>query len=407
MKIALVIPRFDPQVGGAERWTWDFAARLLRHGHEVHVVARRFATDLAPLSPPGRETGGEGLSRSLVRHPLPPPSPGTFWRLAFATAAESLLRRLDLDVIHDMGHGWYANVFMPHGGTRRGSFRQNLLLCPRGLRWAKRAAAAVLPRYRLFRAIERRQYEPDGSRLFVALSEMVRRDMTCYHALPPELIRIVHNGVDTDRFSPAHRPAQRDRLRRQWGVRDEVVFLLVAHNFKLKGVAPAIRAVGQFARERRDLRLVIVGNDRPGRYRRLARRLGCADLVHLAGRATDPVPIYAAADVYLHPTYYDPCSLVVLEALASGLPVITTSHNGAGELLTPGAEGFVVDDPGDVARLAGHMRELLDADLRKSCGRRARELAERHDLERNYRDVMAVYEEAIRRAPLAARRACA
>jgi UDP-glucose:(heptosyl)LPS alpha-1,3-glucosyltransferase len=396
MRIALVIPQFDPYVGGAERWTWDFAARLIRHGHEVHVVAERLAADA-----PGR------LPMIHTHQVSPSPGIGPWRRIGFAAAAETLLRRLDLDVIHDMGHGWHANVFMPHGGTRGGSFRQNLLLWPHGLRWAKRAGSAVTPRYHVFRALERRQFTADGSRLFVALSEMVRHDMTHYHALPAELVRVVYNGVDTERFSPSHRTRYRERVRGELGLCDEVVFLLVAHNFKLKGVPAAIRAVAQLVREWKKVSLVVVGNERPGSYLRLAQRLGCAAHVRFVGRATDSVPYYAAADVYVHPTYYDPCSLVVLEALASGLPVITSVHNGAGELLTPGVHGFLLDDTERLTPLVEAMRTLMDPRVRAAFGVQARDLAERHDLGRNYREMLAVYDEAIRRAPLAARRASA
>jgi UDP-glucose:(heptosyl)LPS alpha-1,3-glucosyltransferase len=393
MNIALVIPNFDPHVGGAERWTWDFAARLLRHGHVVHVVAQSFAvaTDA--------ELGG------VVRHVVPRVR-GTFrqQRFGFAAGAEEILRRLDVDVIHDMGHGWFCNVFMPHGGTRGGSMRQNVALWPAGLRWVKEASAKFLPRYRTFRELEQRQYVADGSRVFVALSEMVRRDMSRFHALPAHVVRVVYNGIDTERFSPVRGTRYRERTRRELGVRNEVVFLLVAHNFKLKGVGPAIRAISDLAYERRDVRLVVVGGDRPGRYERLAARLDCPDLVQFIGRVNDSVPYYGAADVYLHPTHYDPCSLVVLEALASGLPVITTRNNGAGELITPGREGFVLDDPADIRAMTGAMRPLLDEPFRVAASRRARELTEQHDLERNYREILTVYEDAIRHAPLVARR---
>ncbi len=394
MKIALVIPNFDPHVGGAERWTWDFAARLLRHGHAVHVVAESFA----------QGTGTE--MRGVVPHVVPRVF-GTFrqQRFGFAAAAEKTLRRLDVDVIHDMGHGWHFNVFMPHGGTRGGSMRQNVALWPAGMRWLKHAATTILPRYRTFRELERRQYVPDGSRLFVALSQMVGRDMSRFHAVPDDVARVVYNGIDTQRFSPDHRARHRDRVRRELGVRNEVVFLLVGHNFKLKGVGPAIRAIATLSRERRDVRLAVVGGDRPGRYERLAARLDCPDLVQFVGRTRDSVPYYAAADVYLHPTYYDPCSLVVLEALASGLPVITSRNNGAGELMTAGREGFILDDPANIAAMTDAMRKFLNESFRAAASRAARELAEQHDLERNYREILAVYEDAIRRAPLARRRA--
>ena len=396
MKIALVIPRFDPHVGGAERWTWDFATRLLEHRHELHVVAVTFS-DATVDSMPG-----------IACHEVPAASGGFFRaRFAFAAGAEELLRHVDLDVVHDMGHGWYGNVFMPHGGTRGGSFRQNVQCSAPWLRRYKELTWSILPRYRMFRELERRQYVTDGSRLFIALSEMVRRDMGRFHGLPSYLMRVVYNGIDTARFSPTHRVRHRARVRRSLGIHDEVMFLLVAHNFKLKGVGAAIEAAAQLARKRRDLRLVVIGRDRPGPYERQARKLGCNDVVQFVGGVADSVPFYAAADVYLHPTYYDPCSLVVLEALASGLPVITTVHNGAGELVTPGVHGFVLDDPSDVLGMVGCMDKLMDSGVRATCSRRARELADQHDLERNYREILAVYEEAARVAPLAMRKAAA
>ena len=337
----------------------------------------------------------------IVCHEVPTSVGGLFRpRFAFAAAAEELLRRLDLDVVHDMGHGWYGNVFMPHGGTRAGSFRQNVQSSPSWLRRCKELTWSVLPRYSMVRELENRQYVSDGSRLFIALSQMVWRDMGRFHSLPPNLVRIVYNGIDTVRFSPTHRTLCRAAVRRSLGIRNEVLFLLVAHNFKLKGVGPAIEAAARVARTLPELRLVVIGRDRPDRYERPAQRLGCPDVVRFVGGVADSVPYYAAADVYVHPTYYDPCSLVVLEALASALPVITTVHNGAGELLTPGVQGFVLADPTDVGSLVGYMSQLMDGAVRSECSRRARELAEQHDLERNYREILAVYEEAARVSPL-------
>ena len=108
----------------------------------------------------------------------------------------------------------------------------------------------------------------------------------------------------------------------------------------------------------------------------------------------NPLDAYAAADIYAQPTYYDPCSLTVLEALACGLPVITTRRNGASELLTHGRDGFILDRPGDLDGLAEAILALCEADLRRDVGAAARALAEGHSTERNYRGILAVYERA-------------
>ena len=113
------------------------------------------------------------------------------------------------------------------------------------------------------------------------------------------------------------------------------------------------------------------------------------------GSLGDPAPMYAAADVYVQPTYYDPCSLVLLEAIASGLPVITSRFNGAGELLTPGVEGDIIDDPGNDEALAASLAPLMDATRCEKMGLAARRLALDHTLEHNSREVVAVYEEIV------------
>ena len=103
--------------------------------------------------------------------------------------------------------------------------------------------------------------------------------------------------------------------------------------------------------------------------------------------------VYAAADVFVHPTWYDPCSLVTLEASASGLPVVTTRFNGASEMMRDGAEGFILNDPADITQLAGRMRELLDPALRERQGAAGRALAVEHTFERQTKQFLDLYAE--------------
>ena len=138
------------------------------------------------------------------------------------------------------------------------------------------------------------------------------------------------------------------------------MFLIVAHNFALKGVPTLIRAVAELAWEGQPVRLAIAGGRRTGRAARLAKHVGIGDRVELLGSVPDAAPYYAAADVYVQPTFYDPCSLVVLESLAAGVPTVTSRFNGAGELITPGVEGSIVQDPADVGELADCLRLWCD-----------------------------------------------
>ncbi|MGE0607922.1 MAG: glycosyltransferase family 4 protein [Pirellulales bacterium] len=380
MRIALVIHQLDPAAGGVEQWTWQFAQSMLAAGHEVHVVAMRFS--------PAAQTSG------LICHAIPAGELSGPKRLAFARRAEELLRTLAVDVVHDTGVGWHCDIFQPHGGSRMAAFEQNLLLMPAALRSWKRRLAGFLPRHREFAELNRRQYAADG-RIVLALSQMVARDMQRLHGVPAERMRIIYNGVDTERFAPCLAGEHRQPIRAGLGLPDDTpLALIVAHNFALKGVPAAIRAVGRLAAVGMPWHLAVVGGKRTARYEALARRCGAGRLVHFVGPVADAAPYYGAADLYVQPTWYDPCSLVLLEALACGLPVITTRFNGAGELLT-GAEGEVLNDPGDDAQLAQSLGRYLDPATRQQAGAAARHLALRHTWQQNCRQIAAVYDEAV------------
>lgn len=387
MRIGLVLRHFDPRRGGAEHWTVQFAAQLLARGHQVHVVAAHFGQHVRTMP--------------IVAHPLQRARS----RIGFAEAAEAKLRSLPLDVVHDMGCGWYCDVFESHDGARPAQWEQKLLLLPPWVRPLKRMLIRVLPRYRNFRKLSMRQFA-DPQRIVLALSRMVAADYQRCHGVRPEQIRLVYNGVDTRRFSPAHRRLYRDEVRRRLDLReDDVLFLFVGHDFQRKGLATALRAIGRLVAEGAPARLVIVGGKRIKRYAQLARRCGAVtsggppgrpaggQAVTFLGTTDDPVPYYAASDAYVLPTFYDPCSLGVLEAAASGLPSVTTRFNGAAELLTDGVDGYVLGDPADDKAFADRLRALLDRSLRRRMGEAARRLALEHTFDRNCEEILAVYRE--------------
>ena len=377
MRIGLVIEQFDPRRGGLEQWTWQFTSRLLKRGHEVHVVAAGFGEVVREMP--------------FIRHHLK--DAGS--RLGFARAAEVMLKSMDLDVIHDTGCGWYCDVFQPHGGSRRATAEANLQLLPGWMRPAKRAISPMLPRYRRFHALAQRQYVDDG-RLFLALSRRVGDDLERLDGVRPEQIRLVPNGVDTDRFSPEHRDQHRQPVRRRLGVDDGTLLLLiVAHNFRLKGVPTLLQMMGRSNRLGLPVHLAVVGGKHWPRFQRKARRMGVGSNVTFVGPVDDPIPFYAAADVYVQPTFYDPCSLTVLEAMASGLPVITTSANGVSELMSEGVEGHTIAHPADVAALLDRLELLVDPTVRRRMGRSARQLMLKHTMDHNCDQIEAVYGEVV------------
>ncbi|KPK43847.1 MAG: hypothetical protein AMK72_12805, partial [Planctomycetes bacterium SM23_25] len=359
------------------------AGELVKAGHDVHLFAAGFGAELeGPVS-------HHVLQRGLTRPERD---------VRFARAAAKAARRADLDVVVAVGRTFGANVLQPHGGTLPGSRRQNLRrTAGPAVRLLKKAFDWANPRTRMQRWIERRQYEADPPPEVIAISKMVRSDMREFYNVPDKRLHLVYNGVDVERFSPEACEAVRDATRQAWGLApDETCFLLVAHNFKLKGMRELVEAAARLDKSR-PWRVVVVGKGSPRPYLERIELGDCARRFQFAGPMDDVVPAYAAADAYVQPTWYDPCSLVVLEALACGRPVITTRFNGASELMEDGREGLLLDTPAGIDALADAMRELLDADLRRRMGRAARETAERHPIGRNFEEMMAVFEKAAAR----------
>ena len=334
----------------------------------------------------------------IVPHRMPP----NLGRIALAAEAERRLSQLDVDVVHDMGVGWSCDIFHSHDGSRLAQRRRKLLGLPLRLRPLARWVQRVLPRYREFDLLAARQFH-SRDRMFVALSRMVAEDYQRLHHVPADQIRLVYNGVNTRRFAPPQREKHAAAVRRALGVSaGETLALFVGHDFKRKGLTMAVRAVAELAAAGAPMRLAVVGGKHPEGELDEGPVYRAEGPVTFVGFVHDPVPYYAAADLFLLPSLYDPCSLSILEAAASGLPSITTRANGAGELLTHGSDGFVLADPTDHGELATYLKLLLDPVVRNQMGRAARAMALRHTMRHNCEQIVELYYEIAQRRRLQA-----
>jgi UDP-glucose:(heptosyl)LPS alpha-1,3-glucosyltransferase len=372
VKIGLVTEIFDPLKGGAEAWTHQHAINLLQQGCEVHIIAHEVAAEAAALP-----VAIHRLDKCRTR-------------LALAAAAETKLRSLDLDVIHDMGVGWHCDVFQPHGGCWAAIIRQKLLLTKPWLRPIKCRIDPWLPRYRQLHIIAKRQANSPYN-ILLALSHKVGDEFQSFYGISPNRIHVVYNGVDINRFSPERREEFRRSVRQSLGISDDTALAVaVAHNFQLKGVPTLLKALEMLAPKRLPLQAVVVGGKWVYTWRLWAKAKRLP--ITFVGPKRDAVPYYAAADMLVHPSFYDSCSLVLLEGAASGLPLLVSRQNGAAELLTDGVEGLLLDDPADARRLAEQLETMLDPALRRQMGAAARKLASQHTLDRNCREILEIYD---------------
>ena len=329
MKIALVIFRADPQRGGAERYTADIAGALGKRGHQIALFATRFGPPIPGVrfvTVPTR--GATRASRYL----------------SFLDNLDTLLADEPFALVHAMLPVRRCDIYHPHAGM------------------AKAAVAAWTSRLnrkrRTFAQVEESLIHGIYKPTVLCLSDYIKSSiLQHYPEIESQLVKLF-NAVDLKRFDPETHAAAATSLRQRLQIPSgDVVALMMAQHFVQKGLPQAIDAVASLSR---GPRLLIVGKDNPDTCARQAKRLGIADRVHFAGTTDSPADFYAASDFFVLPTRHDSCSLVALEALAMGLPVISTVFNGACEIMAEGKHGFVLPDPGNVPALADAINRLTD-----------------------------------------------
>ncbi len=279
------------------------------------------------------------------------------WYLTFLDSVDRHLMETRYDIVHAMLPVRKCDVYHPHAGIAVETIGAGAAL--------SRFANRFNRKRQRFAAVERELLEPATGPIVLCLSdyvkEMARRH---YPGIGENRLVKLFNGIDLGRFDPAARAAAGKELRRRLGISsDRIVALMLAQDFARKGLKETIEALAKVEDQR--LMLLVGGRDDPSAYRRLASSIGVAERVSFAGPTNDPYAFYQAADFFVLPTRHDPCSLVVLEALAMGVPVISTVFNGACEVMAGGRAGVVLADPADVAALAKAMEGMLDASRRR------------------------------------------
>lgn len=366
MNIGIAIYNFDPKKGGAERYAYDLATDLLKRDHRVYVFCAK-AVNLR---------GAVIAKFDTVRFPR--------WlrSLSFALNHRRYVNAFPLDVMLGFGNTLDIDVYQSHGGVQKVWMEREIASYddPK----ERRIKAALLRKslnQRIQRWVEEYPIRKGQCSRIVAISEMVKGHMMDHYGLEDGKVDVVYNGVDTERFVPDDAPSD-DRLK----------VLFSAGNFRLKGLLPLLLAAGEIVKERKDFQVVVMGRGRKERYEDAIENLGIKGTVTFLGETSTPEMVYRNAGVLAHPTYYDACSLTTMEAMASGLPTITTRWNGASALIGAG-EGAVIDEPENIHALAEAIKPLFDTDLRRETGKRARLKLEGYTIARNVDQMESIFRE--------------
>ena len=208
--------------------------------------------------------------------------------------------------------------------------------------------------------------------------------------------RIIYNGVDTNRYNNSLHSRLRGQLRKQWGVREnDTVFLFVSYDLKKKGIEPLIEAAASLKKSgNEDFKIIIVGGQLYRSLGKIIAKLDINDKIVFTGRVKSTEEVYANGDVFVLPTYYDACSLVVIEAMACGLPAITTIYNGAAGIIDDGVNGYIISHPPKPSDLANKLRSLMDDSLREKMSEQASRAGQKYSTEKNHKEMIRILNEA-------------
>lgn len=345
MKVAVITERANITLGGAEKSVFELAAGMALLDVDVKILAA---------------TGSAQSRRVKVL------CSSTEKRVSFKIFEKAIRQQLNenrYDIIHSTLPFDFADVYQPRGGSypeaaiRNAASYENAVL-----RIFKLLTSFTNIRRTLLARAERKLCRKENGPVIAVLSEYVKNQFKKHYNLPDERIYVITNGI---RLPSPGKTSRTDKLQAEILAKlnikqadEPVFFLFAAHNFRLKGLANLIKAMAlinnRFAK--RPAYLIVAGRGQTRKYRQLAKRLDVNNRILFFGSAANLNDLFGIVDVAVLPTYYDPSSRFILEALAAGKPVITTKFNGAIDLFTADRHGKIFDSPGDIDSLAEAMR---------------------------------------------------
>src|ERR1700746_803241 len=353
------------QTGGAEAYLKRLARGVVEAGHDVELIATN--------DWPDTEWSFGSITRLRTKSPI-----------GFADELERMRAKIRCDVMFSLERVWGCDVYRAGDGVHRA--------------WLDRRMRFELPLKRFVRSLSSKhrdllhleQFLLSGggnTRRVIAASQMVKDEIVNLYRYPADNIDIVRNGVPLEKFR--FDPALREKSREELNLKpDQTTLLFVGSGWARKGLLFAIEARALCAD--RKIRLLVAGRGNARLYGTKRLRFWREEPVQFLGEVADMLGVYAAADIFILPTIYDPFSNACLEALACGLPVITTRSNGFSEIIENGMHGSVVDHAGDLHALGDAIRLWSDPSRRAAARSTNRQLAAQFDISQNINQTLAI-----------------
>jgi UDP-glucose:(heptosyl)LPS alpha-1,3-glucosyltransferase len=389
MKVAIIIERYDISLGGAEWLVFELALALSQLGVDVNILAT------------------QGNSNAANVHFLCPAGHNKRISLAsFARLISDYTERNHYDIIHSVIPLTFADVYQPPGGSFAEAIIRNAASYRNSFVSAyKKVTAFTNWRRTKMLWVEKKLCRKQNGPIIAALSKYVKDQFINHYDLDSKRIALVPNGVKVDNKPDAESIKKlKTRIIQQLGIENSanpVFFLFGANNFRLKGLNVLMEALATLekAPTPRPPYLIVAGGGKINKFRLLAEKLNLGKKMVFLGHLPHIQNVMSISDVAVLPTFYDPCSRYILEALAACKPVITTKFNGASDFFVNDRHGKVIDTPADIDALAETIRYFTDTKNIESASQAIVEdnLKENISISRAARQLIDVYESILQR----------
>jgi len=374
-RIAVVIPKYG-LVGGAEGFAAALTERLaVDPALEIHVFANRRRTD--------KDTGSIRFHHvPVILFPRCLRTPG------FAVLAQRAVTRTGVHIIHAHDRMFHPDLFTMHGIPHRFWVRE--------VRKKRRPSLFDLATIR----VEKEMVTGGDCRYFLAVSHLAREIFLREYPVDPDRVPVIHPGIDPGAVTERGGKTERRETSRRYGLPEAAPLIVFASmNFDIKGLAFLLAGLGRIKslHPEQDFHLLVVGGDDRQKYEEEARAARIGDRVTFTGAVSreELTRIYAAGDLYAMLSKFDTFGMVVLEAMAKGLPAVVSGNVGAKDLIREGENGFVVPRPDDVERVAETIFQALRPERRTAMRTAALATAQEHSWEKTAGRVAAIYDKII------------
>ncbi|MEM2954950.1 MAG: glycosyltransferase family 4 protein [Candidatus Nanoarchaeia archaeon] len=378
MRIAQTVRHYTKTMG-VSRVVAELCENFLKMGHEVHV----YATSRDKNTP--KEIKFHWVPTFRINLPYEVSS--------FNYMSSYMLKKNadKYDIIHSHGDTNFNDVYSCHGYVVDPSLKINP---------SSGKPFTSLDRY-IIKKMDGYVFGGKNFKKIIAVSNFVKKRIQMFYQIDDKDITVIHNGVNIEEFS-GDRQKMGIEIRKTYNIPpDKILLLFVSKDHRLKGLENIINSL-KFVKNK-NVKLLVVGKDREGErihkiFKKQAERENVSDMITFTGDTLKTRDFFLGSDIFVYPTKTDPCALVILEAMASGLPIITSSPsiNGMAEIISDGKDGLILKDHLDPKELAQKIDLLIENHiLRKTIGDEASKKAKDYSWDKVAKRTLEVYQEVI------------